>query len=744
MEQRSGPVRRRRTAKACDRCHRQKLKCDSARPCLLCVHSGSQCEATRNDPPAAASARTPRQRRSAKKVPDVSSSRKNIPSSIPVHPRNITTPTHQVENQQPSANVSTLGFARQVFNEAETNLSLTRGVLPGDTGASRTVNSTWTFKELQMPPDELAWAAIDAYFSRMHWLLGLVHESSFRSNAKRVLDSASWERQDKHTVLLFLAVVALGLKVAITDPAWPGNPMLNFLGLNGCDLVEAFVSEIRLHLLDPMDDPSIESVQVYMLLSSLYGYHDSPSFAWTLARMAINGAIYLELNKAVSTDENNVLAQVRHHTWNNIVILDTYTSIIYGRPMSNAAFARLHVIRNPEELRMDPAILSIPAIRDVCENSSAHYFYNAQFRLYSLIRDNLSRNAQIKSSNDQGMDRFEAAARCASESETLLKQWTNEVPSIYRLSTWFQGNRWEDFEQSLRDLPPKIKEQGQLIILQAASLQITYDNALILVHQPLLESRTDATPWPDSMAIPLQKSLHSALEAAIRISRFPTHPFRNQFSVSFIFFHLFTAGVMLCLVPPIQPFGSSAQEAKAGVVRIIRMCREMRDKDRTARHTEQVLIELLKVTTMREMNSALGLTGNAENITTVRDLAVHDRTHRPSQSFSRGQLSNFDDHVDSNAAELPKTPSSAPQYPRLLGQSYHSDPMSESAGITTDPGVDESTVLLQNQAFQHTDQTFGSFGKSMLSFLFSDQPRDWNMEDMLAPHSEVQGTSFYE
>ncbi|KAJ6007330.1 hypothetical protein N7540_011306 [Penicillium herquei] len=719
---------RRRMVKSCDRCRRQKLKCDSARPCLLCVHSGHTCETTQNTP---STTETTKRRRSARQSRDGPSSRRATSGPNPAVTWDVSSPGNGAPNQQPSTNASTVDFARQVFNEAATGRSLTRGVLPGDSGISNAGNSTWRLKELQIPPEDLMWAAIDAYFSRMHWLLGLVHEGSFRTSAQRILSSASWERRDLSHVLLVLTVAALGLKSALADPTWPGHRILSFLELDGCTLMKRFVSEIRLHILDLMEDSHIEAAQVCMLLSALYGFHDSPSLAWTLAKMAINAAVYLELYKASPINEDPLLAQVRHHCWNNVVVLETYTSIIYGRSVStDPAFARIHAIQDSEEMRIDPVILGLPSIRDICDTSSKSSFYNAQFRLYGLIRRNISQMMQIRASDDTETNRFAAIARCANESETLLKQWYKEIYSLYNLKIWMANDRWKQFDQSLQDLPAKSIKNGKVLILQAAALQITYDGALMLVHQPLLESRMRTTPRSSFMVNSVQRSLHVAVEAASRISRFPVHLFQKQFSISFIYFHLFTAGVILCLVPPIQPLSLSAQEAKTGVLRIIQTCRAMRDKDRTAKQTEELLVELFKVTTTREMNSALEASGDADRIASLFSSPTNTQADRYNQDAYQSQGPNIDESINSGMEDPYRISSASVQSPDSSTRIYRSAPPTEATGPNTTSEPIDPAIMPPAQVLQQNEETFGYFGKSMLDLIFNDQTSAWNMDGL--------------
>lgn len=344
-------------------------------------------------------------------------------------------------------------------------------------------------------------------------------------------------------------------------------------------------------------------------------------------------------------------------------------------------------------------------------------FYAAQFRLYEHIRSNISRNTQIRSSRLPEIHRLEAAARCAKESEALLRQAFEETSSLYCWSTWAQDNRWEKLEQSLLGLSPKLQESGNMIILQAASLQIVYDSALILVHQPLLESSMNAAAWSDSTAISVQRSLRVAVEAASRISRFPVHIFQKHYSISFVTFHLFTAGVILSLVPPAQPFGSSAQEAKAGVLRIIQTCRSMRDKDRAAKHTEEILVELLKVTTTRETNIALRSAEVSEQPRSFFTSPAQDQTDQPGQTASQTRLPNTEKRLDSYPEDPPAEQPLTARRLNLLGQYSLSAPNEEPPNLNTDSAPLGSEGLFQTQALQQSDETFGSYGKCKQSLL---------------------------
>lgn len=621
-----------------------------------------------------------------------------------------------VMGKQPSPNVSTIDFARQVFNEAETGRSFTQGSIPGDTGRRGLSDTPWSLTKTQMPPDRLLWVAIDAYFSRVHWFTLIFHEIRFRDTAKRVLALSTWKRRDLSDVIAVLTVVAVGLKAALPDSSWAGYEILHDINLDGCQFMISLVSEIRLHLLDLIEDCRIEAVQVCLLLSSIYGYHDSPSFAWNTAGMAFRAAIYLELYKMAPGNEDPITTQVRCRCWNTAITVDAANSILYGRPLSiDTAFARLHVIHDSEDMRIHPSLLSLPVFKEVGDTVSRASFHMVKFSLYSVVRKALARSMHLRSSGGNEEDRLEAIAQAACDSEALLRQWHMGIPSLFDFTKWTQGCRLKQLENSLQGLQLDIREEGEVIILQAAILQVIYDSSLILVHQPLLEYKMHSVTPSTSIIDSLNKSFGVAVQAALRISHAPVHLFQWHFAISFISLQLFTAGVILCLVPPNQPFTHAAQEAKSGVLRIIKACQAVQNKDRITQQTVELLADLLKVTVNREMASALKVPGESpesNHIPTGRvDQAGHDEPQYPTTTTTANWPTNAQADI---LSPIPFTTEQNPSTPGYLNLSGETDPaafMNESASNSTGLESFLPTLPQPAQMLQQFDDTFGAYGQ---------------------------------
>ncbi|OQD81780.1 hypothetical protein PENANT_c025G11315 [Penicillium antarcticum] len=711
----SRPVRQ-RTAQACNRCRRQKLKCDSNRPCLLCVHSGNQCETSARTPAKLTTGITKRRQRTkpAQDVPGssgLSQGKSAAPSAKP------SSNDHTTE-KQPSENVSTLDFVRQVFNEAETGRSVTRESVLGDSGIAIPENIRWSLKNLQLPPESVMWAAIDAYFSRAHWFVLMFHEPTFRTTAQRVLASTSgtWERQELSDVIVVLMVVTVGLKAGSLDHTWPGCCILRALNLDHCELMVSIISEVRLHLLDLMEDCRIEAVQVCLLLSSIYGYHKSSTLAWNTIGMAIRAAIYLQLYNISQEGQDPIIHQLRRRCWNTVLVMDTYTSMVFGRPVSiDTRFSSLHQIQDLDDMEINPLLLDTPVFQELGTTTSRAPFHNAQFKLYDLIRQTISHIMHLRSSDSK--DDFEAIKRATYESETMLTEWRGKIPPLFDFSKWTENNRQERLDQGLQNATPEAKQEANIIILQAATMQLSYDAALILFHQPLLEYKMRSSmPQSTSMINTVHQSLGVAVEAAHRLSQIPVHLFHTHYAISFLFMHLFTAGVTLCLVPPSQPFTQPAQQAKAAVVRIIKSSRAMRNKHRIAKQAEELLTELLTVTTRREMDNALSASGAPQETR-----PISSQVREP----ARSSHTDTQDQINTRPSNVLGCPS---LYPPNMQNTHALENYAmsfESTGTGADPGLQLPTA--QPQAINHFDDIYDTSGQSMFSLLSDSRYSAWDL-----------------
>ncbi|CAG8043183.1 unnamed protein product [Penicillium nalgiovense] len=727
MEQGTSPLQKPlRTSRACDRCRRQKLKCDSSRPCVLCTRAGHKCETSQRTA-----------RRSHRQNPKGRNLHVNsrIHKAIAPATHKSSNFTHDTEGSETSyasecspkepqsgANASAIDFARRVFNEEEAGRTLTGASIPGDTGDPTLDNSLWHLTEVELPPEAVMLALIDVYFDRMQWFILLFHEPSFRQTARSIISQSSWRRQDLSPTMAVLAVAMIGLNSALPDQRWHGHKLLREHAVDGQKLIHGLINEIRRNLLDISIDCRIEAVQVCFLVSSYYVYHSSPSIAWTASGMAVRSAYALHLYTKSARCESPVVDEIRSRCWNHAIVGDTFASIVYGRPSSiDTGLVALHSLRDMDDLAIDSLLLKNEWISGDGMPTTTAGFFAMKYEIYNIIRHILSRFRRLQLRKETIEEDLLAIAEAAQDSEEQLIFWRKRVPRLFDFEFWSCENRLEHFQQQIEGLPQRTKYQAETIILQAATLQLTYDGALIQARRPLLEQKITGSCSP-LVVDAIHESLRVATAAALRISRIPVLRFKHHFAESFASLQQFTAGVILCILPTSQPFTTAAHEAKAGIMRIIHASTALGPHNRIAKQTAQLLTELLKVTIEREMSGALrgGLETNLAKdiesgvISSVQPACIdHTGCHSPS---SRDV---FRDHPPMSTIQAPSHSGEPPHKPQTTHD--HRRPNDRPIQVPVEPSEYPSANI-----FEQLDDTFGAFGELMFNLIPDDQSSAWN------------------
>ena len=164
----------------------------------------------------------------------------------------------------------------------------------------------------------------------------------------------------------------------------------------------------------------------------------------------------------------------------------------------------------------------------------------------------------------------------------LMQAWQEDLPGHLHLDRNDDINLLSSIEEKLHRL-------------QALSLQLTYDNLMIVIHRPLLadqgyrrsKSRASNLPQParanrDSASIQEPDgtngtSFRQCLNAALRISRAQQSKknllalARGTHLVSFLGMNLFTSSVVMFICALSDTLSDIAQEAKRGMARNLKM-----------------------------------------------------------------------------------------------------------------------------------------------------------------------------
>lgn len=496
-----------------------------------------------------------------------------------------------------------------MFGDHDRDLEGGRSTIPGHEGIVAEHGLRWTLKRMRMPPHSVILALIDAYFERMHWFIFILHQPSFVERASLVLSKTTWTREDLRDVVLILMVSAVGLQCVLQDSNWPGHELLRACSLDSAVLLEDMITEVQQHLMDLLDDCRIETVQVCILLGTHHIYHGSPSMAWNILGLSVRVAYALSLHSRAMSDQVDIVEEVRRRCWNHVTVADTFATMIYGRPASlDPAFAQLQPLCECDDTHIHDPTGELAILKHSYGPVTGLTFHTLKYRLYEIIKHTLSSFRLLRLNNPISITELRSLVQAVRQAEISLKKWRMELPPFFDSKNWPGGDPWNLFESESATVNNNTKTAKTTLLLQAATLQLTYESAVIFAHRPLLEHRVNLQAHENALNAELDsvpKSVDIAVDAALRISRIPFMRFEHHLSVGFVLMHFFTAGVILCIPPTNHPFSQRAQEAKAGVARIIRASRALRSRSQVARHTEQLLTDLLKVTHKRELDNAL-------------------------------------------------------------------------------------------------------------------------------------------
>ena len=527
------------------------------------------------------------------------------------------------ERQKFGANSSAVGFAARIFGDSAASHSSDISNIPGHGGGSAKTapgaGPRWTLVTMLRPPSEAMEGLIDVFFDRMHWFILIFHEPSFRRSAQRVCLSDTWDRSELGPVLATLMVSAIGLQSVVHDASWHGHELLAESSLEAGSLRDALIREVRFHLLDLLDDCCIETMQVCSLLGTYCIFHASPTLAWNILGLSVRTAYALALHcDDDEQDYDPVIAQVRRRNWNHITVADTFAAMIYGRPAClDAAFSHLQPLYDLDDSTLGPGLSANPLLAGASPDGRGAVtkltFHVLKFRLYEITRQALNRFRVLRLQNPISAEDLASLVKAVQYFRTLLEAWRADLPPAFNFETGSRDDPLDGLADNVT-LSPEEQRARQQLSLQILTLCVTYDSAIIFIHRPLLEYRVPAASQQQqqhhqqgspNQADVARESLELSVSAALRISRLPVARLETQFVISFILMNFFTAGVILCIPPTIWPFSTLAHEAKAGTLRIIRASRGLRTVSQIARHTEQLLTGLLKLSLQQEVDNGL-------------------------------------------------------------------------------------------------------------------------------------------
>ncbi|KAF5500390.1 putative transcriptional regulatory protein [Colletotrichum siamense] len=332
----------------------------------------------------------------------------------------------------------------------------------------------------------------------------------------------------------------------------------------------------------------------------------------------------------------------RKRVWWTIYTWDRFASISYGRPLSI----------NDEDYNVD-----LPA-----EFSESPFFGSEATQAqvtgvcYSPYQTELTQLYLIASpALKQIFGSLSARATCQyfdSEHRSLI---TNV---IQRLSSWRRNLPPELCLDLKRDYDPSNTGWGvRAHLLQSLSLQLTFDNLLIVLHRPFLarqlENLSLSSPGPNGSSVAemispsashggpqslaSQGSVHSPHEnqdlgieptaiseqwwdAAVRTSSVTELPQLTQLAteshlVAFVAMNMFNAAIVLILVALSDPLSDQAQGIKRPITKVFRLEELLGQRSSLSSQSSAVLKNLIRLLLRREGEAMIGTAASNSTVT---------------------------------------------------------------------------------------------------------------------------------
>ncbi|TGO79375.1 hypothetical protein BELL_0034g00070 [Botrytis elliptica] len=698
---------------ACDRCQRQKLKCDIEKPCLLCVRSGASCVTTPSGASRTLVERKPKQvRRKAARKSTTAPSASGTPSAAPKdwdsgssnsrtkdfldhpHPPSqgakgiysspaLSSSLHDDDtiSQQTTpfpapdkyAEMSAIGLTSKLFHihkQGSINSlveSYSTNAIPGgdfvntqnkDRQTVESVSLDSLFPGFTFPPRPICDFLVESYRKSVHWFMLLFHEASFKSEYKEVMDSHAASPRQLGSVVLFLMVFTMGARYTTNEEA------LEACGTN-LDLEalqQQILKEVQAHLFDVIDIGGIESVQICILLSSFYMYNGRPNLALAILGAGVRSSQAIGLHKeSLWGSLTETAKEARRRTWWALYVYDRFSSITYGRPLSiNDSDCDVRIPGNLDDASdVHPLLNSLELVdADSSTQVTLSSYHRFKFALYHIATPIIGDIYNLKNSNPSNM------AQQAISINTNLVRWFDQLPSELKLDS--------NTDLDVSNLSASEVKVCKLFQLQALVLQLAYDNIQIILHRPFLRYNHCLAVLPKSATsdlcpTSLEQCRHCARRTCNISSRYSDLLLaaRDTHAVAYVAIQNFTAGVTLGMVALSDPGSEQAQDAKRGVSNSISLQRMLAVSSIVPLQTVKVLEQLFRLIFKREMEIMLdGPPLNLETGKVTSNFSQHEQ-----------EINKPPHHLVQNKATLPKSP------PLQTSQTVVMDPVQASRQI---------------------------------------------------------------
>jgi hypothetical protein len=268
-----------------------------------------------------------------------------------------------------------------------------------------------------------------------------------------------------------------------------------------------------------------------------------------------------------------------------------------------------------------------------------------------------------------------------------LLEWQQHLPSYLSFD-------------HVNDLTAYSSTEEKLHSLQALSLQLTYDNIMIVLHRPLLADRryverstAAAAMSPNSQFSDDVREIgfKRCLSSALRISNIQRkqnlfHLARTTHLVSFLGMNLFTASVVLFICALSDTLSDTAQEAKRSLKRTLQMQKALSNHASLPMQCSKILEDLVELILKKEMEEMLrDHSTSCENTST--GLAILDED--PHAGRLQGEMAphRSESHAGVHAAPF----GTNEEIPQLESSHFKQSLMTLNRGVYSDQAAEKSS-----------------------------------------------------
>ncbi|KAJ8109303.1 hypothetical protein OPT61_g7554 [Boeremia exigua] len=529
-----------------------------------------------------------------------------------------------------------------------------------------------------LPTHDIALSLVNNYFDRIHWFVLVFHQSDFRQRFKVLYEELALHSECRNTSISFFGVFIAVCILSLSYMDREQTSRLNHLGEDGTLLQARLLAVLQSKLLDIASEGSIEAVQACVLLGSYFVYHGQPQSAWLVCGWSLRIAQALKLHRRSNTESIGVpdldntsqrAEETRKRCWWAVYEIETFCSMLYGYPLSiNDDDCDVEPLHQYPERSKDPA-WDVTLWRDKGQATLLSFKF-AMARLSIIVRAALSElysldvnNPRWNARESNASHRIHSLTEKVTSLDTKLHAWASQLPQELRIEHPSLGTAipCKDYLQSQPGLCANACSH-YLFPLQSISLKLSFENARILIHRPLLSYRMSMSQphidfpckrTPD----PCQHSVQTCQNAALQISASCSSPIVKDaaatYAVAFVCLHLLTASITLSIVALLKSMTPASLECKMGLRRLMEMQSHLSGRSLVAKQGFAVSKRLMSLLLEKEMKQMLDVSGHDEILDQAseveQDVPTPTRTTHYGPLFTGSRNATSDDEaLDSN------------------------------------------------------------------------------------------------